>query len=442
MSQEVPQKKQPNYMESAAMKKMMNIAGKLYADSPQLFDKNKEQSYLLSKVGKNMSAAPTSGGTGALPPINSPSPAAVTEKTPKYIHMEYEELHREWENELKRSEELKKEKQERLNRYIKKEQEYREKIEEYTKKIKPMDGTVVTRSDMANLESDHQKILKRIDSIQKKTSHVLIEQENDIIMFYNEKINELTKQFKEENTRQKERHASFKKKEEKLMSELEWIKKIAHKIDIENYYLVKRYTELKVENETQKKDRDLLLTEDAYQKERSKHLEAKLTEYKNLLQKLIKDKDLELDIDGDVLTESRMLEELKKKGGKRGESEARSLIVEDEGKRNPEKEVEERIGKLKREINEEREKILMIKHRYTGKLEEKNEMEKLMRACINDYKDELWNIKTNMRKQEQAHQMQDALKHTVKDILDKEKKLSLLYDKLFHIKPLLKDVSA
>ena len=77
-----------------------------------------------------------------------------------------------------------------------------------------------------------------------------MEQENDIIMFYNEKINELTKQFKEENTRQKERHASFKKKEEKLMNELEWIKKIAHTIDIENYYLVKRHTELKIEFDT------------------------------------------------------------------------------------------------------------------------------------------------------------------------------------------------
>ena len=170
-----------------------------------------------------------------------------------------------------------------------------------------------TRSWYEGLDLKHKEILRRISNIQKKTSHVLMEQENDIIMFYNEKINELTKQFKVENTLQQQRHQSFKKKEEMLMSELEWIKKIAHKIDIENYYLVKRYTELKVEFETQKNDRVLLLTEDAYQKKRTEDLEKKLTEYKNLLQKLLKDKDLQEAIEDDGMINSQIIEKLKKK---------------------------------------------------------------------------------------------------------------------------------
>lgn len=41
---------------------------------------------------------------------------------------------------------------------------------------------------------------------------------------------------------------------------MEWIKGIAHKIDKENFYLVKRHMELKVEFETQKNDREMLLT--------------------------------------------------------------------------------------------------------------------------------------------------------------------------------------
>jgi hypothetical protein len=44
-----------------------------------------------------------------------------------------------------------------------------------------------------------------------------------------------------------------------LLSELEWIKGIAHKIDKENFYLVKRHMELKVEYETQKNDRAMLI---------------------------------------------------------------------------------------------------------------------------------------------------------------------------------------
>jgi hypothetical protein len=57
------------------------------------------------------------------------------------------------------------------------------------------------------------------------------------------------------------------------------------------------------------------------------------------------------------------------------------------------------INKLKNNIENEREKILLLKNRYTQKLDEKNEMEKLLRKCINDYKQDLWEIKTNMRYQ-------------------------------------------
>lgn len=91
----------------------------------------------------------------------------------------------------------------------------------------------------------------------------------------------------------------------------------------------------------------------------------------------------------------------------------------------------------------EREKILMLKNRYTNKLDEKNEMEKILRQCIADYKDELWEIKTELKRIEGSSEGTDyehRIKQNIKDILDKEKKLTLLYDKLFHSKPLQKDV--
>ena len=109
----------------------------------------------------------------------------------------------------------------------------------------------------------------------------------------------------------------------------------------------------------------------------------------------------------------------------------------------PEREVEAKIKYLKDSINNEREKILMLKSRYTSKLDEKNEMEKILRSCISDYKETLWEIKSEMKRIEgssQSNEQESRLKMTVKDILDKEKKLTLLYDKLFHVRPLQKDV--
>jgi hypothetical protein len=48
-------------------------------------------------------------------------------------------------------------------------------------------------------------------------------------------------------------------KEKQMISELEWIKNIAHKIDVENQTLLKKYTLLKSEFEIQEKDKEILL---------------------------------------------------------------------------------------------------------------------------------------------------------------------------------------
>ena len=126
-------KKTHNFMESAAMKKMLNIAAKLYSDSPQLYDKNKEQSYLLKTAAKPDPALHLPPIPGAEDPRHK---APGQPKTPYYIYSEYDQLYKDYECELKKSAELKAEKQTKLKKYIVKEQEYRERIEEYTKKIR------------------------------------------------------------------------------------------------------------------------------------------------------------------------------------------------------------------------------------------------------------------------------------------------------------------
>lgn len=88
---------------------------------------------------------------------------------------------------------------------------------------------------------------------------------------------------------------------------------------------------------------------------------------------------------------------------------------------------------MKKDIQSEREKIILLKNRYTQKLDEKNEMEKLLRKCINDYKQDLWEIKTNLRYMDKDHDnsIENKMRDNIKDILEKEKKLSLLHDKIF-----------
>ena len=134
----VPQPKTTqNLGDSAAMKKMLSIASKLYSDSPQLFDPIKGQSFLLntaSTLDSSVHLPPLPGYQGLSLLQNIPS--KPTEKTPLAIQKELEALQKEYENELVTRDALNAEKQDNLKSYIRKEQVYRERIEEYSRCIK------------------------------------------------------------------------------------------------------------------------------------------------------------------------------------------------------------------------------------------------------------------------------------------------------------------
>ena len=125
-------------------------------------------------------------------------------KSAHELEKDYEKLCQSFEQSQKKATELEEFKQERLKEYINKEQEYREIIEKITKKLKP--NELYTGADhlikMEQIREDHTKILDNISLAQMRTSKVLLDQEKDIIHFYNQKINDLTKQFQEENLRQ------------------------------------------------------------------------------------------------------------------------------------------------------------------------------------------------------------------------------------------------
>ena len=55
------------------------------------------------------------------------------------------------------------------------------------------------------------------------------------------------------------RDQDYLEKENQLISELEWIKNIAQKIDQENHNLMKKYMDLKAQYQTQENDREMLL---------------------------------------------------------------------------------------------------------------------------------------------------------------------------------------
>jgi len=82
-------------------------------------------------------------------------------------------------------------------------------------------------------------------------------------------------------------------KEKQMMSELEWIKNIAHKIDAENQTMVKKYAGLKSEFEIQEKDKEILLKELLMKKKENAVLKAQVEQYEKLLNEVSKEMEQE-----------------------------------------------------------------------------------------------------------------------------------------------------
>lgn len=152
------------------------------------------------------------------------------------------------EKEKDKTRQLEIELQNRQDRFVHRELEYRKTIEELQSELRAK--TALDQGDrkvMSQIEQDHRKIIEGINNIQLRTSKILVDQERDIIRFFNNKINEIKKQFEEERIKKGKNDQEYIEKENQLISELEWIKNIAQKIDNENHTLMQKYKELKIQ---------------------------------------------------------------------------------------------------------------------------------------------------------------------------------------------------
>lgn len=86
-----------------------------------------------------------------------------------------------------------------FDRYVKREVGYRKLIDELHEELRrdfSLSGN--ERKKMEEVAGLHARVIDNINNIQLKTSKVLMDQEKDIIRFFNNKINEIKKQFEEE----------------------------------------------------------------------------------------------------------------------------------------------------------------------------------------------------------------------------------------------------
>ncbi|CAD8056055.1 unnamed protein product [Paramecium sonneborni] len=449
-----------------SMQKMQEIADRLASTTPDLTKFINPEAILkptkmqIDLQGKKGDPNDPKNKKKQIQQINN---IAKNEMTAQDWMQKSSELQSILEKEKMRTNQLELELKNRQERFVNREIEYRKTIEELQSELRAK--TALDQGDrkiMENIYKDHNKIIEGINNIQLRTSKILVDQERDIIRFFNNKINEIKKQFEEERIKKGKNDQEYIEKENQLISELEWIKNIAQKIDNENHSLMQKYKELKIQYQTQENDREMLLKELIMKKKKNAILKSQIQQYEKLLNEVQKD-EIEQD---DQSFDQPSYQDIVRPGSK-AKVRIRSVknSAQSQNKQNKDEQLsknpsqiqqqqqqqqgsqqiqqtlqryEKTMKSLQSTLKKEQKRVRELKQLYIKEIQSKSELELILRKCIDDIKEEIIQIKGEARIiNKNSKNKPDMLEKEDRDkliqtLLDNEKIVTLIHDQIFY----------
>ncbi|CAD8107973.1 unnamed protein product [Paramecium primaurelia] len=432
-----------------SMQKMQEIADRIYATTGDLTKTissdsilkpsklTQEQLLLQAKKMENIQDSKQKKGKGQQSTSANKSELNTTEWLNKL--QEIQQQH---------NEEKKKLREELIARYVQREMEFKKTIDELQQELRSR--TALDQTDKRIMEliyKDHSKIIEGINSIQLRTSKILVDQERDIIRFFNNKINEIKKQFQEEREKKGQNDKEYIQKENQLISELEWIKKIAQKIDDENHQLMQKYKELKVEYQTQERDREMLMKELIIKKKENAILKSQIQQYEKLLNDVQKEEDQESY--QDLILDKSGVKNQKTEKSKQSSSQQQVRLPQitntqtqqniDEAQKTKCQNI---IKTYQETLKKEQKRIRDIKQLYTKELSSKTELYNILRQCIEDIKEEIIQVRSDERTLkknknlsiEEVKMEKEDREKLIENLLKHERVIEVISDKIFYDK--------
>jgi hypothetical protein len=301
---------------------------------------------------------------------------------------------------------------------------------------------------MQQITELHREILGNINVIQNKTSKILIEQESDIRRFFLKKINEIKEKFKEDRLSKNEKDQESFEKNKQMMSELEWIKNIAHKIDIENQTLIKKYSFLKSEYDIQEKDKNLLMKELLMKKKENAVLKSQVEQYEKLLNEVSKEME-ENDLKASQSLTNAILEPTTLKPEPSNPkpspmdkpqknttiiSNSRLTVNNEASSKFPEDKLDKAVAHLNNIIAKEKKRVRDLKTLYMREIGSKSELEKIVRKLVEDVRNSILETdgECGRKRGTDGEFSQQAREKLLEQLLSNEKILMLVYDRMFH----------
>jgi len=346
------------------------------------------------------------------------------------------------------------------DRYIRREQELRNRIKEREEEIGRKGGLdqLPDKKKVSDIRTVHTDIIGSIDDLQKKTDKALEQERNIIKTFFQGELMKLQEEFDKQKDNQATSSEGQKEDEKELKSNLELVTSIAQHIDTVNRKLAKRREELRIEVKAQENDIVMLQSQFSWEKGRTKKLEKELER----LKKIAAEAKVEYENEKSQDVSGQKIQDISAGGSKilppgvdksmeksvRNTSQKFDLPEgEDAGKA---EKYETIISQLKKRINIEQANIRQVKTMYTKEIETRLELEQLLRKCVDDVKAEI-NAKraenrvlmhsSSLKKRggvDNAGLTQEDREKIIEVLLSQERVLTLLYDKTFPPRALLK----
>jgi hypothetical protein len=243
------------------------------------------------------------------------------------------------------------------------------------------------------IEEAHQKLQNSIQDILKEASNLVAVQENEIIKNFDTKLSAICTELEEKRKRKAIEIIKNKEKEEKYTQEAEILKKSAGYIETKNKTLEEQNRQLKIELSTREAEINVV----------KKRIES---------MKSIQNPRLGTESPLNFIRNPLHSQSIQSRSSS---SDSRSLRYETI------------IQKLKQLIDIEKTNLRAAKTAYTNEMEYKTEIEKILRTCVDDVKQEILKKKGQFKKGE----IDSEKKIIIDELLNTEDILNKIYDRAY-----------
>ena len=329
------------------------------------------------------------------------------------LALDHDEIRARYEDALKENESLRADAKRRLESYTRREKRYQEEAEELRAEIsrigkaKPQEEA----SLMGQLRTDHRQVMEGIETLQKKTSSVLQEQEKDLLRAFRARLYDVQIELEVERSKKDDGSIEWIERTRTLGKELDWSREEALRLDRVNRHLTKESARLKAQLKSQEDDRDFLVRQMLALKKENARLKpsadkaARERAVAGALEAIPQGRPATAGVaaGSSGLGGAARLGSAPAGGARRGASAAELVEGDEPGSlatqerlkelrdRAAENEARYReiVAKLKRLLEVERRNLRAVRAAHAQDLESRTELEALLRACVQDVKHEI-----------------------------------------------------